>query len=76
MKNITKVSQTGFILNGIERQFQPFWVDENTEHAVVRLNDEAAHIGTHRGIIRLDISFTIDNIKYNTIDEFIINLYA
>lgn len=64
MNNILKITN-GFELNQLIYLFDGYT-------AIV--SDTQCHIGTDQGIILLDLSFTIDNVVFTNINEFVIAL--
>lgn len=77
MNNLIKINN-GFVMNNKSYLFQQF-DSINTEPSVLVYNQiigtSQSFVGTDRGIILLDLSFTIDDRAYSNIDEFIIQLY-
>lgn len=74
--NITK-TESGFTLNSKEYTFKKFAVlknDVETEVFTDILDENAAHVGTDKGIICITTDITLANIKYATAELLVAEL--
>lgn len=65
-------------MNNIRYIFQQFDSINTEEPDLVSyqiLSSSQSYVGTDRGIILLDLSFTIDRVAYNDINDFITQLF-
>ena len=77
MNNITKI-QNGFVMNNnsyIFQQFDSIGTEDPQLVSYQILSSSQSYVGTDRGIILLDLSFTIDRVAYNDINDFITQLF-
>ena len=77
MNNLIKINN-GFVMNNKSYIFQQFDSINTEEPDLVSyqiISSSQVFVGTDRGIILLDLTFTIDDVAYNNIDEFINQLF-
>lgn len=77
MNNLIKINN-GFVMNNNSYIFQQFDSINTEEPDLVSyqiLSSSQSYVGTDRGIILLDLSFTIDRVAYNDINDFITQLF-
>lgn len=77
MNNLIKI-QNGFVMNNIRYLFEQFQTIGSEDPQLVSyqiVSSSQSFVGTDRGIILLDLTFTIDDVAYNNIDEFITQLF-
>lgn len=74
--NITKI-ESGFTLNGKDYTFKKFVVikdDVDTEVSTEIIAENAAHVGTDKGIICITLAEKLNNVTYTSIDELVTDL--
>ncbi len=59
----------------IFQQFDSIHTEETDLISYEIVSSSQVFVGTDRGIILLDLTFTIDDVAYNNIDEFINQLF-
>ena len=77
MNNLIKINN-GFVMNNIRYIFQQFDSINTEEPNLVSyqiISSSQVFVGTDKGIILLDLTFTIDDVAYSNIDEFINQLF-
>jgi hypothetical protein len=77
MNNLIKINN-GFVMNNKSYIFQQFDSINTEEPDLVSyqiISSSQVFVGTDRGIILLDLTFTIDDVAYSNIDEFINQLF-
>ncbi len=77
MNNLIKI-QNGFVMNNIRYLFEQFQTIGTEDPQLVSyqiVSSSQVFVGTDRGIILLDLTFTIDDVAYSNIDEFINQLF-
>ena len=77
MNNLIKINN-GFVMNNksyIFEQFDSIHTEEPDLVSYQIVSSSQVFVGTDGGIILLDLSFTIDDVAYNNIDEFITQLF-
>ena len=77
MNNLIKINN-GFVMNNksyIFEQFQSIGVEDPDLVSYQIISSSQVFVGTDRGIILLDLSFTIDGVAYDDIYDFITQLY-
>ena len=77
MNNVIKINN-GFVMNNKSYIFEQFDSIHTVEPDLISyeiVSSSQVFIGTDRGIILLDLSFTIDGVAYDDINNFITQLY-
>lgn len=77
MNNLIKINN-GFVMNNksyIFEQFQSIGTENPDLVSYQIVSSSQVFVGTDRGIILLDLSFTIDDVAYNDIYDFITQLF-
>ena len=77
MNNLIKINN-GFVMNNksyIFQQFDSIHTEEPDLISYEIVSSSQSFVGTDRGIILLDLTFTIDDVAYINIDEFITQLF-
>jgi hypothetical protein len=70
---LLKTIQKGYSTKNKNYIFKAFEIDDETvEYKIV--SPDQVLVGTDRGIILLDLTYSVDNIKYNDINLFVENL--